>query len=285
MEICTSHYKENLEWLRESPWPVTVVTHENGDTVPSIFKNIFTVPNTGYEVSAYAKFIIERYDTLPDFTVFIHGHETSYHQNSGRHPIKLIKDANIEKYEYIPLGNTWRIVIPSRHGLDETMHDNVFSCCTGAEFIVSKNRIRKYSIEFYKNMLEKYQSKNDCIKMEHYWHVLFDSPSMFPKDDMFNPPIPEILYHTSSLPFSLSELKFGYIGSPPSPTGTIHIQTAEEYEFYAQRGTVFIMYHGMEAPFDLKDPGNINTIINPDTDMWIMRKQVKEILSKLYKNG
>ena len=33
MEICTSHYKEDLEWLKRSEYQVTVIHHIGGDNV------------------------------------------------------------------------------------------------------------------------------------------------------------------------------------------------------------------------------------------------------------
>lgn len=35
-------------------------------------------PNVGREAPAYLSWIIEHYDNLPDRTVFIHGHRTSW---------------------------------------------------------------------------------------------------------------------------------------------------------------------------------------------------------------
>ena len=57
MEICTSHYNEDLTWLKESPWPVIVIHKEGG--VP--FPTSYTIPNEGYEASSYLFYIIIYY--------------------------------------------------------------------------------------------------------------------------------------------------------------------------------------------------------------------------------
>ena len=46
MEICTSHYNEDLEWLRKSPWPVSIVHHEGGTPIDCTY----LIPNFGFEV-------------------------------------------------------------------------------------------------------------------------------------------------------------------------------------------------------------------------------------------
>ena len=78
MEICTCHYKEDLAWLDNCEFIVNIVHKEGGTPIPNY---TYCIPNIGCEATAYLKYIIERYDTLPDYTAFLHGHETSYHPN------------------------------------------------------------------------------------------------------------------------------------------------------------------------------------------------------------
>jgi hypothetical protein len=61
MEICTCHYKENIEWLKSSLYPVTVVHKEGGDPFShESFFHSFTVPNIGVEAYAYLSYILDR---------------------------------------------------------------------------------------------------------------------------------------------------------------------------------------------------------------------------------
>ena len=64
MEICTCHYNEDLKWLDESEFLVNIV-HKDGGTP---IDYMYCIPNVGYEATAYMKYIIERYDTLPFYT-------------------------------------------------------------------------------------------------------------------------------------------------------------------------------------------------------------------------
>jgi hypothetical protein len=106
LTIVTSHWKENLEWLKKSKFPVVLINKEGAD--PTCFEPQSTVPNRGYETLAYFKYIIENYENLPGHMAFIHGHETSWHQMHDRPLMEVIECANIQKYEYIPLNNFFR---------------------------------------------------------------------------------------------------------------------------------------------------------------------------------
>ena len=163
MEICTSHFNENLEWLKKSPWTVNIVHHEGGDSVDATF----TIPNKGYEATAYLKYIIERYDSLPDFIAFIHGHEYADHQQGDRSMINMIETANINKYKFIPLNNRWKQV----HSIHQLSHlkysfPRHFSIDTCAQFIVARERILNHSKAKYIQLYENTNTKDDATILE-----------------------------------------------------------------------------------------------------------------------
>jgi hypothetical protein len=113
IEICTSHFNEDLGWLEKSPWPVTVVHHEGGTPVDYTY----LIPNVGFETTSYLKYIIERYDSLPDHVAFIHGHETAPHQLGDRPMLDMIRDANIQKN----ITATKKILINTRLLMSKTL--------------------------------------------------------------------------------------------------------------------------------------------------------------------
>ena len=243
MEICTSHYNEDLKWLEKSEWPVIIVTHEGGDPVDHTYK----IPNVGYEVTAYLKYIIERYDTLPNHVAFIHGHEEAFHQLGDRPMFEMIKTANIQNYGYIPLNNCWRCVITQTNvftGGDLKMFqlDPYFITCVGGQFIVSKDIILSNPKEFYENLYSTIKTKNDAIYIEHIWNIIFKcGNSIVPKNDHFYPKLKEIRYSTAtSLPMIISKFKPCYIGNYyPTGLGLIHITNQTEYDYYSTRGGSF----------------------------------------------
>jgi hypothetical protein len=220
MEVCTSHYNEDLEWLKESSWPVTVVHKEGGDPFPGCFQR-YTMPNVGYEATSYLFYIIERYDTLPDHVAFIHGHETAHHQLGDRHILEMIRDANIGKYNYIPLNNHWNcIALHLTHGYLQPMlpdFPDMFITCSGGQFIVSRSALQLYSLDVYKSMYNVIKTKQDAVQIEIQWHVLYTQRvNCVPRDDFFNPPIKEIKYSTAcNIPMKTSDLKYIYVGRNP----------------------------------------------------------------------
>lgn len=185
MEICSSHYKEDLEWLRKSKFPVTVVTHEGGDPVPDFIHKVYKIPNEGFEASSYLAFIIKRMtsNTLPEYTAFIHGHETSTHQH-----VDNLLDAieNHPGVQYYTLNNAWAYKFTD----DEDKYVDVekFEQLIGpipktvwtdlsAQFVVHRDCIMRHDISFYKNLFKNVKTKRDATSMEFLWHIIFGQPA------------------------------------------------------------------------------------------------------------
>jgi hypothetical protein len=250
LEICTSHYKEDLEWLKKSEYPVTVIHHEGGSDLPD-FEDIFTattIENKGKEASAYLKFIIDRYDSLPDHVAFIHGHETSYHQKAGRPLLELIKTANIEKYNFIQLNNIWRFIIRSsmmkeHEPLIQKFNINFpdFSIMSPhAQFIVSKKRILKNPknmyIDMYDYLMTMTHITNDVVvSFEYIWQYIFGDISQTPSFDYFIPSLDKLCY-------------FPNCSFPRKIPLIVEVTTKEEFDMYNDLGPYFIQY--TECDFD-----------------------------------
>eukprot|EP00242_Pyramimonas_sp_CCMP2087_P001595 CAMPEP_0198231236 /NCGR_PEP_ID=MMETSP1445-20131203/115094_1 /TAXON_ID=36898 /ORGANISM="Pyramimonas sp., Strain CCMP2087" /LENGTH=323 /DNA_ID=CAMNT_0043911837 /DNA_START=150 /DNA_END=1121 /DNA_ORIENTATION=+ len=81
--VVASHFKEDPTWLQKmTPYKHVIYTHRDV-TVPKITHNLkgtHRVPNRGREATAYIKFILDQYDTLPPVVAFIHAHRKSWHQ-------------------------------------------------------------------------------------------------------------------------------------------------------------------------------------------------------------
>jgi hypothetical protein len=103
LTIVTSHWKEDLTWLTRSKFPVVLIDKVGSDQSPLVAQHV--VPNLGRECTSYLKYIIENYDNLPEAVAFIHGHETSKHQNHDRPLLEVIEGANWKKYGFIPINN------------------------------------------------------------------------------------------------------------------------------------------------------------------------------------
>jgi len=213
--IVTSHWKENLEWLKQSEFPVVLVDKEGAE--PSCFEPTWVIPNKGLEASAYLKFIIERYHDLPEHTAFIHGHETAHHQKHSRPLLDLILYANTDKYGFISLNHFYR----DYPFLDEPKYNVYFTqwwdiytvpckkpplypvftfsnIPIGGQFIVSKERILKNPLELYKkyyDLLMTREDKNEAVFLEHMWYLIFGECIYYqvPKD-LFLVPFEEYIH-------------------------------------------------------------------------------------------
>lgn len=259
LEICTGHYNEDLEWLKNCGYPVNIVHKEGGTPIES---PTFTIPNVGYEASAYLKFIIERYDTLPDHTAFLHGHETAEHQWGERPMLDMIRTANTEKYDFIHLNNIWLYSSSKKLSIFNKLKEKMdflrifppelFSLGLCAQFIVSRNFIRRNSKEYYETIFKNTITKDDACMLEYSWQYIFTGNfSALPRDDDFNPPLKEIRYKDFAL--RKEDIRFGYVGKivPISQQhDIIHVNSKELYDYYKKLGTTFFIYHGDVCEYD-----------------------------------
>jgi hypothetical protein len=215
--IVTNHYKEDLNWLKKSKWPVVVVAKEGAD--PTDLPVQYTVPNRGYETSSYLKYIVENYDNLPDHVAFIHGHETAWHQCHDRGLLEVIEGANIEKHGFISLNNLMRWLPFANEDNKEIMEvvdywfkikfpveltpPPYFMLRTpiGAQFIVSKERIQRHPKETWQGwldaVLEDDGDKKVAIFFENVFHIIFgEFWRLEMHDDWFNfKPVPLVWFH------------------------------------------------------------------------------------------
>lgn len=164
--IVTNHWKEDMEWLKKSKFPVVMIDKEG--SAPSCFEPWMVLPNKGGAESSYFKYIIENYDNLPDHVAFLHGHETAYHQKHDRPLLEVIEGANISHHGYIPLNGWIRFYrFQNEEGvmdLPQLWDDFKLpkelkpynGCLLGfqpnSQFIVSRERIRRFSKELYEHM-------------------------------------------------------------------------------------------------------------------------------------
>ena len=226
LTIVTAHWKEDLEWLKKSPFPVVLI--DKIGSAPSPFTPQFITENHGLNVSTILAYIVHNYDSLPEHMAFLHGHENSYHQMHDRHILDVISGANIEKYGFITLNNMMRIYpfyneesnVPDMPGLmlkdhwirlgfkplpdNYTMHVPV-----GSQFIVARERILRWPKARWQEWLdllmksEKQQEFIWIVVFEYILHfILGESPNMEIASDWFSFPyhikwwheIPQLCY-------------------------------------------------------------------------------------------
>ncbi|RYX84996.1 DUF3431 domain-containing protein [bacterium] len=72
VELVVAHYAESLAWLRKTPASLqrTVIDKNPDETFP----DAIALPNIGREAHSYLHFLLSRYESLSDVTVFCQGH-------------------------------------------------------------------------------------------------------------------------------------------------------------------------------------------------------------------
>jgi hypothetical protein len=162
---------------------VTLVDKEGAS--PTSLEAKWILPNKGRECSTYLKFITEFYHNLPKWTVFLHGHENTWHHMYDKTILELIDIAPKGKNTFQSLNGVWAerdretyaefwpVVEP---WLGELPEGPAFFDC-GAQFIVGRNRIKMLPKEFYEKLLnfvlKLERDKEFAIFMEGIWHYMW----------------------------------------------------------------------------------------------------------------
>jgi len=213
--IVTSHFSEDLNWLNQSPFPVIVSTNNN------CFRMNFTGNvtldeacrahiNIGREASAYLRFIVNYYNKLPKHIAFIHGHEHAWHQRFPGSLFEAIRRAKCDHYDFISLNlhhSPSDLLVPGNMYFEAAKHiwpllfqphvgkpypEAIKRMDLGAQFIVSRNAIKKYPLDVWKGwlhatstpgLLHHHYEKLIAWSFEYSWHALFGENFEYEEDE------------------------------------------------------------------------------------------------------
>ncbi|KAF2232744.1 hypothetical protein EV356DRAFT_244110 [Viridothelium virens] len=76
--VIASFKKQDVSWIDRIPSSWDIYRYFLDDPHP--LNNLSVPRNNGRESMAYLTYIIDHYDNLPDYVIFTHGHERSWHQ-------------------------------------------------------------------------------------------------------------------------------------------------------------------------------------------------------------
>lgn len=181
--VLTSHYSENLFWLKNIKYPFLISSKLEKE------KTLYVSINKGNEAMAYLDYIVRFYDCLPEYTLFCHGHYIDWHQ---RNPIdKIINSIKLDR-QYININD---LGVDDRHDkcsnkyyknlklvwnelfLDTLgpMADRYYDKCC-AQFVVHRDRIRLRPKKFYQRLIDYIINKDNGeigYLLEYIWHNIF----------------------------------------------------------------------------------------------------------------
>jgi hypothetical protein len=192
LHIVVSRWKKNVSWvyslLRILEANILIYDKENPD-------NIFNIPvNKGHEASVYLRYILDYYDKLPTFTFFIQDDEYAWHHR-GSIAQQLCNALNSER-EYYNINDNcpldafhvsdhkqnyleWYAKYIEPHVPLSSLPDDWMTGERGcAQFLVHRNRIRRFPKEFYQTLYDWLLSTSiegnlPAVYLEWTWHVLW----------------------------------------------------------------------------------------------------------------
>jgi hypothetical protein len=195
--IVISRWKKNVDFIYSIPnVNVFVYDKENPD-------NPYNIPvNKGNEASVYLKYIIDHYDSLPEYTFFMHDEEFAWHHNGSI--LNLYEEAIRSGQSYFNVNelckNKMKDLLDIHHnsGGKEYMKwykefiqpyypiENVelyHPFNSAAQFLVHKKNIQSLPLHFYQKLYDwitttPLTNALSGLFMEWTWHLLWDTYPM-----------------------------------------------------------------------------------------------------------
>lgn len=179
--LCISSYGEEPEWVLKLENP-HIIYNKTGRILPSFYKNVVNIPNKGYNIYSMLRFIVDFYENLPEVTVFCKSNVFPRHvsrefflsikenqnftgifqkdlHNPGMPSCRFSTDGYWEERN-----DSWYM----REGREMKYYENFntffedffdspvlpyIKFTPGANFIVPKTSIQRFSKTFYENLL------------------------------------------------------------------------------------------------------------------------------------
>ena len=198
--LVVSRYDEDISWVKQVDPSIKVFLYNKGKHL----NDLIHLPNVGRESHTYLHHILQHYDKLPDIAIFVQGNPFDH----SKEMLKLIHQEDIEqirllnkKFEpfnpmnipgFAGLGHYWCSDITKEPALSDCrmpsltatwpeLYDdklpNLLCCTWGAQFAVSRWRIRSQPFNLYRHLyLNHTKHFHMPWAMELLWPYLFSKP-------------------------------------------------------------------------------------------------------------
>lgn len=187
IELIVARYKENIGWLSNINPSIKITVYNKYEESGQ------TLPNIGREGHTYLHHIINNYDNLSDFNIFLQG-DPSFHDSTILDKINKFNpnDKNIFPIFFGPssIENMHSIFCPSHiNGLPmyyffdllfgiKSNRNTKLKFYPGAQFLVDKKTILNRPKEFYQFLIKFLSYEIDPIEgyiVERLWPYIFDN--------------------------------------------------------------------------------------------------------------
>jgi len=193
--IVISRYNKDVDFIYKIKDAKIIIYDKNNS------QNPYNIPvNKGNEASVYLKYIIDHYDSLSDFTFFMHDDEYAWHHSGSildkyyeakisnklyynindkciqTQPFALQKELG-EKY--VVFLSWYQQYIEKYIPLSRIPKDFMYGHAGSAQFLVHKSRIKHLPKQFYKNLYDWIITTNlpnyySGRFLEWTWHIFWD---------------------------------------------------------------------------------------------------------------
>jgi hypothetical protein len=180
IHIVISRYNEDLSWIEE--YDFNFIIFNKGNNIEGV-ENI-KLPNVGREAHTYLYYIINNYNNLPEYVCFLQGNPFDHSPNLIRNIIQF--NDTVCEFEFLSenICNCDVNGYPSHPGLPISKFCDYCNIKTGpilkfgagAQFVVSRNKILKRDINFYKKIITTVDSDirpTGAYIMERLWGEIF----------------------------------------------------------------------------------------------------------------
>lgn len=168
LEVVIARHEEDLSWASKYKEYTTIYNKGESDVEGSI-----KLKNIGREAHTYLHHIVNNYDNLADYTVFLQGDPINPHSprihlflqhiidRNKLQPFFWVSERIVESdFEYIR--EPYHKIFPNIKFAYETVFGEkpkvkTFTFGAGAQFCVSRERIRRRSKEFYQKILDIFE--------------------------------------------------------------------------------------------------------------------------------
>jgi hypothetical protein len=184
MKIIVARYNENIEWTKQ--FGDRVIIFNKG---PDEIEGAIPLPNVGREGHTYFHYICENYDNLDDYTVFLQGNPFDHspdvceliHQQINNPTNICFSYFNYRAFECNLIhGCRWHPGLPVSRVYEKLFEkpatDRNIIFGPGAQFIVSREQIRRRPREFYQkivDMLGYHVGPDEGYVIERFQAIIF----------------------------------------------------------------------------------------------------------------
>lgn len=194
VELVVARYRENLNWLRRVPRAIRVRVYDKSGDPPTDGRE--ALPNIGREAHTYLHHLVRQYDQLADLTIFVQGRPFDHAPDLHKRLRALAAgDERVSDFQWfgflvdcddrlgarlfqqwsknperrpLPMQPFWRAVF------GEAEAPETFTFFGGAQFAVTRDRIRCRPIAFYQQALRVAETFPDAAHaFERVWDRVF----------------------------------------------------------------------------------------------------------------